>query len=159
MRLRTALLLSMTAVLTLLAACNTGPVRRVSEPAAAIQQLTVRPDGNWDVALRLQNYSSIPMRFDTLRMDVTVAGQPAGELRAAPALTIGPESADVLTVALQPSAAAKLAVADALSARRTITYSLSGDVTATPDASSARPFSLSRTSELSPAPGLPGVLR
>ena len=39
----------------LLAACSGGPVRRVSEPAASIQQLTVKANGSWSVDLRLQN--------------------------------------------------------------------------------------------------------
>ncbi|MFZ5656138.1 MAG: LEA type 2 family protein [Pseudomonadota bacterium] len=142
----------------LLAACG-GPVRRVSEPAAQIQQLTVRADGRWDVDLRLQNYSSIPMRFDTLRLALSVGGEAAGELRATPALGVGPESADVVTVQLAPSAAAKLVVADALAARRSLPYTLSGDVTATPDEAAQRSFDIERSSALTPAPGLPGVLR
>ncbi|TCZ88066.1 LEA type 2 family protein [Lysobacter sp. N42] len=142
----------------LLAACG-GPVRRVSEPAAQIQQLTVRADGRWDVDVRLQNYSSIPMRFDALRLALGVGGETAGELRATPALTVGPESADVVSLQLAPSAAAKLVVADALAARRSVAYTLSGDVTATPDAASQRSFEIERNSALTPAPGLPGVLR
>ena len=37
----------------LLAGCSSGPVRRVSEPSALIQQLTVRADGRWSVDLRI----------------------------------------------------------------------------------------------------------
>lgn len=142
----------------LLAACG-GPVRRVSEPTAQIQQLTVRADGRWDVDLRLQNYSSIPMRFDDVRLALTVAGEAAGELRAAPALGIGPESADVVAVQINPGAAAKVAVADALAGGRTVRYALAGDIAATPDDASPRSFEVRRESALSPAPGLPGVLR
>ena len=44
------------AVLALvLTACGNGPVKRVSEPAASIQQLSVGNDGNWEVELRLRN--------------------------------------------------------------------------------------------------------
>ena len=143
---------------TLLAACG-GPVRRVSEPAAQIQQLTVRADGRWDIDLRLQNYSSIPMRFDEVRLALSVGGEPAGELRAVPALGIGPESADVVAVQLAPSAAAKLMVADALAARRSLPYALSGEITATPDEAARRSFEIERASALTPTPGLPGVLR
>lgn len=150
--------LSATGLAALLAACG-GPVRRVSEPAAQIQQLTVRADGSWSVDLRLQNYSSIPMRFDSLRLAATVASENAGELRAAPALSIGPESADVVSVQLAPSAAAKIAVADALAAGRGVQYALDGELLATPDEGSQRSFEIKRKSALSPAPGLPGVLR
>ena len=55
-----------------LAACGNGIVKRVSEPAASLQQLTVRADGNWTVALRLQNYSSMPMTFDDVALALTV---------------------------------------------------------------------------------------
>ncbi|SBV36473.1 conserved exported hypothetical protein [uncultured Stenotrophomonas sp.] len=51
-----------------LAACGSGMVKRVSEPAAGIQQLTVGNDGNWEVELRLRNYSSMPMRFDDIAL-------------------------------------------------------------------------------------------
>jgi hypothetical protein len=152
---RPALLFSLVA---LLAACG-GPVRRVSEPTAQFQQLTVRADGSWSVELRLQNYSSIPMRFDDVRLAVTVAGQSAGELRTAPALNVGPEAADVVSVQMLPSVAAKVAVADALASGRAVPYALSGEVRATPDKGSQRSFEIERKSALSPAPGLPGVLR
>lgn len=153
---RTTLLLGLA---TLLAACGGGPVRRVSEPAAQIQQLTVRADGGWDVDLRLQNYSSIPMRFDRVRIAMTLDEQAAGDLVATPALTVGPESADIVGVRLAPSAAAKIAVADALAARRSVQYALTGEVAATPDKGSSRTYEIKRRSALTPAPGLPGVLR
>src|SRR5688500_62795 len=92
-----------------------GPVKRVSEPAASIQQLTVRPDGQWSVDLRLDNFSSVPMRFDGLSVEVTIGGEPAGTLAGNPGLSVGPESADVATVTLAPASAAKIVVADALS--------------------------------------------
>ena len=147
-------------VATLVAACASGPVRRVSEPAARIQQLTVQADGRWDVELRLQNFSSIPMRFDEVALQLAVAGQDAGVLRASPGLLIGGESADVAEVTLVPSANARLAVADALAAGRSVDYPLQGPITATPEEGKQRRFETDlRRSALSPAPGLPGVLR
>lgn len=143
----------------LLASCASGPVRRVSEPSARIQQLTVRADGSWSTDLRIENFSSIAMRFDRVDLALTVAGQDAGRLAAQPALSIGKESADVVTVILAPSAAAKLAVADALAAGRGVEYTLKGTVDATPDEAKQRTFKIDRSSALSPAPGLPGVLR
>lgn len=150
--------LALTALL--LAGCSSGPVRRVSEPSARIQQLTVRADGSWSAELRIENFSSVPMRFDTLDLAVEVAQNvAAGNLRAQPALTIGPESADVITVTMSPQVAAKIAVADALASGRSVPYSLRGRIDATPDEAKQRSFDVSRNSELSPAPGLPGVLR
>lgn len=157
--MRTIRLLSLLAATALLAACAGGPVRRVSEPTAQIQQLTVRADGAWDVELRLQNYSSVPMRFDAVQLALSLGGAAAGDLRASPALTVGPEAADVVSVRLQPGVAAKVAVADALAARRSVAYLFEGSLTATPDRGSARTYTIRRQSALSPAPGLPGVLR
>ena len=97
----------------LLAGCSNGPVRRVSEPAVNIQQLTVRADGSWSVDLRIDNFSSVPMRFDRASLAMTIGGQAAGTLQGQPGLSIGPESADVATRVLAPSSAAKKAHADA----------------------------------------------
>ncbi|HEY5612252.1 MAG TPA: LEA type 2 family protein [Lysobacter sp.] len=143
----------------MLAGCATGPVRRVSEPSARIQQLTVRADGSWSAEMRIENFSSIPMRFDALSLALSIGDNAAGTLAAQPALAIGPESADVVTVVLKPQAAAKLAIADALAAGRSVNYTLKGTLDATPDEGNRRSFKLERTSALSPAPGLPGVLR
>ncbi|HEU4773914.1 MAG TPA: LEA type 2 family protein [Lysobacter sp.] len=143
----------------LLAACASGPARRVSEPTARIQQLTVLANGNWSTELRIENFSSIPMRFDSVQFALAVDGQDAGTLAAQPALTIGPESADVITMTLSPPVAAKLAVADALARKRGLDYTLEGTVAATPDEQRQREYKLKRSSTLSPTPGLPGVLR
>lgn len=146
--------------LLLLAACGGGQVRRISEPTASIQQLTVGEDGNWSIELRLQNYSSIPMRFEGLRLDLAIAGTAAGTLDATPALQIGGESVDIKTLELVPSAQARLAIADALAAGRGVPYVLEGTITAAPtDRGSAREYRVRRPGSLTPAPGLPGVLR
>ena len=146
--------------LAALAACGSGgPSKRVSEPSASIQQLTVRPDGQWSVDLRLDNFSSVPMRFDGVSMTVTIGGEPAGTLAGNPGLSIGPESADVATLAFAPASPAKIVVADALSGRRSVAYALEGSITATPDGGKPRTFTFSHGSALNPAPGLPGVLR
>lgn len=158
--MRSALARTASAIALLaLAGCASGPVRRVSEPSAQIQQLTVRADGGWDVQLRLQNYSSIPMRFDRVRLALTAGGEAAGDLVAAPAVDIGPESADIVAATMQPSTAAKLAVADALAARRAVDYQLKGEIVATPEKKSPQTFDVEHRSALNPAPGLPGVLR
>jgi hypothetical protein len=147
-------------VALVLAGCASGPVRRISEPSARIQQLTVGADGDWTLDLRLENFSSIPMNFDAVRFDLDMDGQAAGTLQAQPSIVIGPESADVVRIAVAPSAAAKLAVAEALAARRSVDYALQGSITATPDEERQRVFDeLERRSALSPAPGLPGVMR
>lgn len=142
-----------------LAACSSGPVRRVSEPAASIQQLTVAADGRWTVELRLNNYSSVPMRFDRVSLALSIDGESAGTLEGTPAITIGPESADVATMTLTPAPAARLRVGDALASRRGVQYTLAGRVDAVADGRASRSFEIDRSSTLNPVPGLPGVLR
>lgn len=144
----------------LMTACASGPPRRISEPAASIQQLTVHADGGWSVDLRLQNYSSIAMRFEGLSLAVGIGGETAGTLQARPGLGIGPESADVTTIALSPTSTARIQLADALARGRGVDYSLEGTIDAAPeDRGNPRSYRIKRSSALSPVPGLPGVLR
>jgi hypothetical protein len=148
-----------TACCLMLAACASGPPRRVSEPAANIQQLSVRADGSWSVDVRIDNFSSVPMRFDAVDLAMTIGGTAAGHLQGRPALSIGPESADVTTVALVPSSSAKIQIADALSRGSSIGYALEGTIDAAPEKGSAHTYHFKRSNSLSPVPGLTGVLR
>ncbi len=142
-----------------LVACGGGPVRRVSEPAASIQQLTVRADGSWAVELRINNFSSVPRRFDNVGLALFVGTESAGTLQGQPAITIGPESADIATLTMAPSSSARILVADALAARRTLAYTLKGNIDAAPEDGKSRSYAIERSSSLNPVPGLPGVLR
>jgi hypothetical protein len=137
--------------LLLLASCSSN-VRRISEPAVSIQQLTVQANGDWSLELRLQNYSSIPMQFEQVAFDVTVGGQAVN-------YSIGPETADVVTVTMKPASAARIVVADALAGGRALPYELKGTVSAIPEDKKSRQFEVSGRSTLNPAPGLSGVLR
>ncbi|KRG63845.1 hypothetical protein ABB26_09575 [Stenotrophomonas humi] len=150
-------LLALTALT--LTACGGGKVKRVSEPAASIQQLTVGNDGNWEVELRLRNYSSMPMRFDSVSLAVKVGDETAGTLSATPSLSIGPESADVIKVRLQPASTARIVVADSLAGGRSLFYELEGTISATPEEKKQRSFEVKSRNSLNQAPGLPGVLR
>lgn len=142
-----------------LSACATGPVKRVSPPAASIQQLTVNADGRWTVDLRLQNYSSMPMRFTRASLAITVGDQAAGTLEAAPQISVGPESADVVSLPFSPSVEARIVVADALAGRKSLGYALKGPVDATPETGKSRTFKTESRNTLTPVPGLDGVLR
>ena len=143
----------------LLAACSTGPTRRVSEPSANIQQLTVRADGSWAVDLRIDNFSSVPMRFDHVSLKLTVVGENAGTLQGAPGLSIGPEAADVASLTFAPSAAAKIVVADALARGASVSYKLDGTIDAAAEDGKAHGYDIERENALNPVPGLTGVLR
>lgn len=145
--------------LCLLAGCAGGPVKRVSEPTVTIQELEVRADGSWRLALRLQNFSSVPMRFERASLQVEVDGVDAGRLTAAPDIDVGPESADSAMVEFAPSAQARIAVATALAEGRSLPYVLEGDLAATAREGRSRDYGVRRRSALNPVPGLPGVLR
>ncbi len=152
-------LILMVAAAFLLASCSGGMVRRVSEPAASIQQLTVRPDGSWSVDVRINNFSSIPMRFDAIALRMSLGSEQAGTLNGNAGISIGPESADVVTVIHSPTPSARIVMADALAAQRSIGYVLKGTINATPEEGKPRDYDIDRTSSLSPVPGLPGVMR
>jgi hypothetical protein len=69
---------------------------------------------------------------------------------------VGPESADVAFVTISPQAGAKTAVATALASGRSVRYRVSGQIrTSEPKGS----YKFEYDSALTPAPGLPGVLR
>lgn len=155
MRFAIALLLGLA-----LAGCASTGGQRISEPAVSLQQLRVEADGRWALHLRLQNYSNVAMRFDALTLQLRTANTDAGTLAHTAAVEVGAESADVIELSLTPTAPARLAVADALAAGRGLEYQLQGEVTASPREGKARAFRLApRSSQLFPAPGLPGVLR
>ena len=157
MRIRPQYVLIALAVLAL-AGCHRA-AKRVSEPAAGIQQLSVGSDGSWDVELRLRNYSSMPMRFDAIALQVKVGDASAGTLNATPAVSIGPESADVVKLHLQPASPARIVVADALANGSSLFYELEGSIKATPEEKKQRDFQVESRNSLNQAPGLPGVLR
>ncbi|TXH71543.1 MAG: hypothetical protein E6Q88_07685 [Lysobacteraceae bacterium] len=142
-----------------LGACSSGPVRRVSEPTISIQQLAVGADGGWSVDLRLQNFSSVPMRFERISLALSADGENAGRLEAAPALTVAPESVDIVTLTLRPSSEARIVVANALADRRSLGYSLEGETEAAAEDRKTKEYRIKRESALSPVPGLPGVMR
>lgn len=152
-------LASIVAVATLLAACSGGPVRRVSEPSASIQQLTARTDGRWDVALRLNNFSSVAMHFDAAALELAFDNGPAARLDVRPDLEVAPESADVHTVTVTPTPAGRARLATALADGRSLGYTLRGTIEATPQGSKPNTWTIKRESALSPVPGLPGALR
>jgi len=112
------------------------------------------------VELRLQNFSSIPMRFEQVALAVHLGDVDAGRLDSTAALTVGPESADVLTLTVAPSPHARIILADALAGGRGVAYRIEGTLEVSPhDRGKARRYDIRRTSTLNPAPGLPGVLR
>jgi len=145
-----------TAFSAVLAACSSAPPKQINPPRASIQELAVQPDGQWRLTVRLQNFSNVATTFQSVNAKLIVADQEAGTVALSPAISIGPESADVVSATLRPALAAKLVVASALSAGQPVRYVLSGKiVTGEPKGS----YDFTFDSTLNPAPGLNGVLR
>ena len=155
----TSFLLAIAAAGLLLAGCSSGPVKRVSPPAASIQQLTVQADGQWEVQLRLQNFSSMAMTFSAADLALSSGSTQAVTITSLPVQSVGPESADVVTLVLPPSAEARQLAAGILADGRSLPYQLKGTVEAAPIDKKAKSWPIDFRSTLHPAPGLPGVLR
>ena len=144
------LLLAVFGVCVAIAGCY-GERRNVFPPRASIQELTSKPDGSWSLKLRLQNFSNVAMTFAHVDGKLQVGGVDAGSIAFAPNLRIGPESADVIDVALTaaPDARVKLGSGN-------VHYVLVGRIV-TSEPRRDEPYEFS--SQLSPVPGLPGVFR
>jgi hypothetical protein len=150
-------ILSVFAFSAMLAACSGGGVRKeINPPRASLQQLTVQADGQWRLDVRLQNFSNVPTSFDSVTAKLSFGGQDAGTITLNPAITIGPDSADVVSATLRPALGAKLIVASALAAGQSARYVLSGTIV-TGDPKGNYEFNFDST--LNPAPGLNGVMR
>ena len=139
------------------AGCGRGPVRRVFPPSASVQELRREDDGSWALVLRLQNFSTAPMRFDVIEGELEVGGASAGRLTLPLALTVPPSSAESVDARLQPTAEAAARIEAALADRRGVGYRLSGRIRSSEPGRRDDAFDFS--SALTPMPGLRGVLR
>lgn len=136
------------ALTCILAACGGGPVKRVHPSTASIQQLTVQPDGRWKLDVRIQNFSTMSMRYSALNASVIVAGTDVGEIAITPNMDIVGNGGDVVEATLKPSAK--------LPASGDFAYTLKGRIeTSEPKES----FPFERSSRLSPVPGVANTYR
>ena len=132
-----------------LAACGSGPVKRVSPPTATIQELSVQPDGSWNLLMRVQNFSNVPMTFSFMNAALEINGVEAGLIDTSLDLDVPGESADVLTLNMIPAPGTRIADAE-------LAYRLHGNIESSDPSGK---FNFERKSHLSPAPGLPGTWR
>ena len=146
--------LCLLALAVLLGACGGGPVKRINPPIASIQQLTVRPDGSWELQLRIQNFSTVPMTFASVEAALELEDRPAGQVFARTALDIPGGAADTTTLRLSPTPAGSAALN--APGGTGVGYRLVGKITSSDHAKS---FDLRYESRLSPVPGLPGSWR
>ena len=154
--MRKLLLLSLSLLVLVLAACSGGPVKRVFPPQASLQELRVQDDGQWVAKIRLQNFSTVPMRFSRLQATLNIAGQEATRIDIDPAISVGPGSIEVVDHRFTPATGPRTAVDEALAQRRAVRYQLTGRLASSEhDTDDAFDY----TSALDPVPGLAGVLR
>lgn len=143
-------------LLVLMAGCASGPPKRIFPPQATLKELRVEADGQWVAQIRIQNYSTVPMRFSRLEATLSVNGQEATRINIDPGLSVGPGSNELVRHSFTPAAGPKAAVAQALASRGSVRYQLTGRI-ASSDPASDHPFDYQ--SALDPVPGLTGVLR
>lgn len=136
------------AALLLLVACSSGPVRKIHPSTASIQELAILPGGEWQLSLRIENFSNVPMHYEALDARLDIDGTEAGEIHAAPDIDIVGNSGDVVTV--------RLRAVTPLRAGADFGYRLEGTIrTSEPKAN----FKFERNSRLSPVPGIADTWR
>lgn len=144
-------------LLVLLAACASTPKPRMFPPNASVQELKVLPDGSWEVALRVQNVARLGIRVSTVEATLRVGDVEATRIKQTLDLSIPASSAERIALTIAPSAGAADAVSLALSEGRSLSYAIEGSIATVEPSRRNDRFSFS--SQLSPAPGLPGTLR
>lgn len=147
MSLRNAI--ALISISILLASCGSGPVKRVSPPAASVQELSIRPDGSWHLRVRVQNFSNVSMTFSAIDAKLEIDDREVGTIALPLNLDVPGESADVFETDIMPTSGARPDSGE-------FAYRLHGKI------SSSDPkgdFNVERKSRLSPAPGLADTWR
>ncbi|MBS0432525.1 MAG: LEA type 2 family protein [Proteobacteria bacterium] len=145
------------AALLALAACSGGT--KLQPPAASIQQLQALPSGQWQLTVRIENYSyDTAMHVYTLDADLSVGGAAAGHLTASPGLDIPEMTGDVATATITPGAAARAALDHA--GKNALVYELKGHIgVGKGEGGSPQPFDIDGKGYLSPVPGVANTWR
>jgi hypothetical protein len=145
------------ALIAPLGAC--GPATKLQPPTASIQQLQALPNGQWQLTLRVENYSyDTAMHVYALDADLTLGGVNAGHVAVSPGLDIPAMSADTATATLAPAAEARTALANAKG--NAVAYELKGKLSVGKgESGKSEPFDLDGKGYLSPVPGVPNTWR
>jgi hypothetical protein len=144
-----------------LAACGP-PKKSVFPPTVSIQQLTVLPDGEWQLTLRIQNNSYGEMDFTSLDGTLQVAELVPVRLHETFQRDIPALVGDVLTLTVLPTSpmTKALQAVNAKGSAGSLGYRISGSANAKPEQEKqARDFAFSGNDFLSPAPGIPNTFR
>lgn len=149
------------ALVTGLVAC--GPPRKsVFPPAISIQEMTVRPDGQWQLTVRIQNNSYAGMNFRSIDGELKVAELVPVRLHSSFDLDIPAFAGDITRVNVLPTAEMSqvLKTAAAKGSSGSVPYSVTGSANAKPEQEDkARDFEFHGNDWLSPVPGIPNTWR
>lgn len=140
----------------LLNACSGEPAKRYFPPQASLQQLQRLPDGQWQAQIRVQNFSTGAVEFRNLSLKVQIQDQEWTAVSAAGSLKIGPNNAEIYTLAIPFGAATRQALTERLDKTQPIRYVLNGSVQSVDP---NKTYTLDYQGRLNPAPGLDGVFR
>ncbi|MET0331377.1 MAG: hypothetical protein ABW154_08095 [Dyella sp.] len=148
---------------SLLGLVGCGPPRKsVFPPSISIQQMSVRPDGQWRLSLRIQNNSYGGMDFQSINGELKVANGIPVRLARRFELDIPAFAADVLQIDVLPTPAMSqaLAAVAAKGSAGSLPYSVHGISTALPEQEKqARDFDFHGDNWLSPVPGIANTYR
>lgn len=144
-----------------LAAC--GPTRKsVFPPTVSIQQLTVRADGQWHLALRIQNNSYGGMDFSLLDGELKLADGLPVRVASRFDRDIPAFAADTVELNILPTPAMNRALA-AIAGKGSaagLPYQLNGRISAQPEQEKQpRDFEFHGQNWLSPVPGIANTYR
>ena len=144
-----------------LAAC--GPAKKsVYPPTLSIQQLTVLPNGQWRVTVRIQNNSYGEMDFTSLEGQLQMGAVAPIRLHATFERDIPELAGDVLPIELLPTAAMNrtLHAAASKGSAGSVAYHIKGSTHARPEQEKhARDFDFDGNGWISPVPGIPNTWR
>ncbi|HET9836300.1 MAG TPA: hypothetical protein VFP88_08170 [Rhodanobacteraceae bacterium] len=152
-------LTALATILAMLALSACGSGTKLQPPTASIQQLQVLPNGQWQLTLRIENYSyDTGMHVYALDADLDLSGKRAGHVSVSPGLDIPAMTADVANATLAPSAEARAALADAKG--NAVAYELKGNLSVGKgDDGKPQSFDLDGKGYISPVPGVANTWR
>ena len=144
-----------------LVAC--GPPRKsVFPPTVSIQEMTVQPDGQWQLSVRIQNNSYAGMNFRSIDGELKVAELVPVRLHAKFDLDIPAFAGDVTRISVLPTPqmSQALAAAAAKGSGGSVPYDVVGRASAKPEQEDQpRDFEFHGNDWLSPVPGIPNTWR
>lgn len=146
-------------VMALLALSACGMGTKLQPPTASIQQLQVLPNGQWQLTLRIENYSyDTGMHVYAVDADLDLAGKQAGHVSVSPGLDIPAMTADVASATITPDAEARAGLADAKG--NAVAYELKGSLSVGKgESGTAHAFDLDGKGYISPVPGVANTWR